>query len=51
MRYLGFILIAAGLAFLVYFGFAFIQNRQSFHSPIPEEKGVKVIYLTPGASE
>lgn len=47
MRSIGFVLVAAGLALLVYFVIIFVQNKQSFHSPIPEEKGVKVIYLTP----
>ncbi|HLL61128.1 MAG TPA: hypothetical protein VK338_05395 [Candidatus Nitrosocosmicus sp.] len=47
MRRFGFILIAAGLALLVYFVLLLFQNDQTFHSPIPEEKGVKVIYITP----
>jgi hypothetical protein len=47
MKQFGYILIAIGLALLVFVLYSFFQNRNRLHSPIPEEKGVKVIFITP----
>lgn len=48
MKKLGLILIAVGLALLVFVIFNFIKEKTKMASPIPEEEGVKVIFVTPG---
>lgn len=48
MKYIGVALIAIGLAFLIFSLISFINNQNQFHSPIPIDKGVKVIIVTPG---
>jgi len=47
MKQLGYILIAVGLALFVFVIYSFIQEGRRLHSPIPEEKGVRVIFITP----
>ncbi len=47
MRILGLILIAFGLALLLFVGFNFLQDRNRTISPLPQESGVKVIFVTP----
>lgn len=47
MKKLGIILIAIGLALLTFVLITFLEDQNQFHSPIPEEKGVKVIFITP----
>ncbi len=47
MKYLGLILIAIGIALLLFVGYGFLKERNKIASPIPEEKGVKVIFVTP----
>lgn len=47
MKKIGYLFIAFGLAFLVFAFYSFFQNKNRFHSPVPEEKGVKVIFITP----
>jgi hypothetical protein len=44
---LGLILIAFGLALIVFVIYNFFQEKNKIISPIPEEKGVKVIYISP----
>ncbi len=47
MRYFGLILIGVGLALFLFVGFNFLKEKNKIASPIPEEKGVKVIFVTP----
>lgn len=47
MKYLGLMLIGVGLALLLFVGYNFLRERNKITSPIPEEKGVKVIFVTP----
>jgi len=47
MKYLGLILITIGFALMVFVGYNFIREKNRVKSPIPEDKGVKVIFLTP----
>lgn len=47
MKIIGTILIAVGIALLLFVVFNFIKERNRIVSPIPEEKGVKVIFVTP----
>jgi hypothetical protein len=44
---LGLILIAFGLALIVFVIYNFFQEKNKILSPIPEEKGIKVIYISP----
>ena len=47
MRNLGVVLIAVGLALMFFLLYNFIKNQNQLKSPLPEEKGVKVIFVTP----
>lgn len=47
MKKLGIVLVAVGLALLIFIGYNFVIERNSLKSPIPEEEGIKVIYVTP----
>lgn len=47
MKLLGIILISIGLALLFFVGYNFLKERNKIASPIPEETGVKVIFVTP----
>jgi len=44
---IGLILIAFGLALIVLVIYNFLQEKNKILSPIPEEKGIKVIYISP----
>lgn len=47
MKKIGVILIAIGCALLLFAGYNFIKEKNRIISPIPEDKGVKVIFVTP----
>lgn len=47
MKRLGIILIAIGIALLMFVSYNFIKEKNKMPSPIPEDKGVKVIFITP----
>jgi len=47
MKKVGLVLIAIGLALLLFVVFNFIKEKNKIASPIPEEEGVKVIFVTP----
>lgn len=47
MKTLGIILISIGLALLLFVVYNFIKEGNKIASPIPEETGVKVIFVTP----
>ena len=47
MKGLGIVLIAMGIALLVFISYNFIKEKNKMTSPIPEDKGVKVIFVTP----
>ena len=47
MKIVGSILITIGLILLFLTVFFFIKGRNQMVSPIPDEKGVKVIFVTP----
>lgn len=47
MKFLGIVLISIGLALLLFVGYNFLKERNKMASPIPEEKGVKVIFVSP----
>jgi len=47
MKYIGLILIAVGLALLIVVGYNIWAEKNRLKTPVPEEKGVKVIFVTP----
>lgn len=47
MRIVGIVLFSVGLALLAFVGFHFLQEKNKMVSPIPQEEGVKVIFVTP----
>lgn len=47
MKQLGYVLIALGFALLVFVIYSFFAENNRLRSPIPEEKGVKVIFISP----
>ena len=47
MKGLGIILIAIGIALLMFVIFNFVKEKNKIASPIPEDKGIKVIFVTP----
>lgn len=47
MKSIGLVLIAIGLALLLFVAYNFIKESNRVVSPIPEDKGVKVIFVTP----
>jgi hypothetical protein len=47
MKNIGLVLIAIGIALLMFVSFNFLKERNKMASPIPEDKGVKVIFVTP----
>ena len=51
MKLIGALLIVVGLALLFFVIFNFVKERNRVVSPIPEEKGVKVIFVTPQSNK
>ena len=49
MKVIGAIFIVVGLALLFFIIYSFFKEKNKFVSPIPEEKGIKVIFVTPSA--
>lgn len=47
MKTVGLILIAVGIALLFFVFFNFLKEKNRLVSPIPQESGVKVIFVTP----
>lgn len=47
MKGLGIVLIAIGIALLLFVSYNLIKEKNKIASPIPEDKGVKVIFVTP----
>lgn len=47
MKRFGIVLIAIGIALLMFVSYNFISEKNKMASPIPEDKGVKVIFITP----
>ena len=47
MKNVGLILIAIGLALLCFVFYNYIKEKNNIASPIPQDKGVKVIFITP----
>ncbi len=47
MKIVGVILLAIGIALLLFVGYSYIKEQNKLRSPIPEDRGVKVIFVTP----
>jgi hypothetical protein len=47
MKKVGFVLIAIGVALLIFILFNALQQNNQLKSPVPDDKGVKVIFITP----
>jgi hypothetical protein len=47
MRIIGLILLSFGVAILIFIIYLFIKENNRIISPIPENQGVKVIFVTP----
>jgi hypothetical protein len=47
MKKVGFVFISIGIALLIFAIYSFITSSSQTLSPIPENKGVKVILISP----
>lgn len=47
MKVFGLILIAVGIALLAFVAYNFFKEKNKIISPVPVERGVKVIFVTP----
>lgn len=47
MKNIGLFLIAVGAALFIFIAYNMIKENNRVLSPIPEDKGVKVIFVTP----
>ncbi len=47
MKVIGVVLISIGLALLTFVGYNFLKESDRIISPIPDQQGVKVIFVTP----
>lgn len=47
MKIVGALLIGCGLALIVFVGYQALKQSNKFISPVPDEHGVKVIFVTP----
>jgi len=43
-KILGFVILGVGVLMFVYFLYSFIFDKNRMISPVPDDKGVKVIY-------
>jgi hypothetical protein len=51
MKAVGIILIGMGVALLMFTILSFVQDSNRIISPIPESKGVKVIFTSPASAK
>lgn len=47
MKKIGFILIVVGILIIVYVAYSVMKENTAMKSPIPDDSGVKVIYISP----
>lgn len=47
MKYVGFSLLAIGLALLLFVVWSFMKSGDHIATPVPEDEGVTVIFITP----
>jgi len=49
MKSIGIVIMAIGAAMLIFVLYNFVAERNRTVSPVPEDKGVKVIFITPSS--
>lgn len=47
MKVVGFVLILLGISLLIFGTYVYFRQSDTIVSPIPDDRGVKVIYVTP----
>jgi len=47
MKTVGYVFLILGLSLLIFVFIGFLKNQNKIHSPVPENKGIKVIQITP----
>ncbi len=47
MKTVGIILISVGVALILFIAYTFLREKNKTISPIPEDTGIKVIFVTP----
>lgn len=47
MKTVGIILISIGVALILFIAYTFLREKNKMVSPIPEDTGIKVIFVTP----
>ncbi len=47
MKTFGIILISIGVALILFIAYTFLREKNKVISPIPENTGIKVIFVTP----
>lgn len=47
MKTLGIILISIGIALILFIAYTLLREKNKVISPIPEDTGIKVIFVTP----
>lgn len=47
MRKLGLVLVLAGVSLIIFAFFSFFKNKSHLISPVPDERGINVIYTSP----
>jgi hypothetical protein len=48
---IGFVLIILGISLLIFVFFLFYKDSSRILSPVPDEQGAKVIYLSPSPTK
>jgi len=47
MKIIGFVFVGIGIALFLFVGYTFLKEKGKVISPIPEEKGIRVIFVSP----
>lgn len=47
MKTVGIVFIIIGITLLLFVVYTFFSQGDTIHSPLPEDRGVKVIFVTP----
>jgi hypothetical protein len=47
MKNVGIVFVAIGIGLMLFVLYNFVKEKNRMASPIPEDKGVKVIFVTP----
>lgn len=47
MKRIGAVVIAVGIGMILFVVYSFLTRENTIHSPVPQDKGVKVIFVSP----